>query len=33
LCELYENAMKMFADDYTTGTDYKPQVATDELPF
>ena len=33
LCELYENAMKMYADDYTTGTDYKAQVATDELPF
>ena len=33
LCELYEYALQMLADDYTTGVDYVAPAMTDELPF
>lgn len=33
LCELYDNAVSMYAQDYTRGTDYKAPVVTDTLPF
>ena len=34
MCDLYDFAVAMYAQDYTTGSDYKAPVATDsELPF